>query len=208
MVLRKPFMDTATPIILASASPSRRALLEAAGLTLSVQPTQVDESSIKRQMETQCAQSHDIALALAKAKGCAGSSKNPHALIIAADQILVCDGTLFDKPVNMKEARQHLMALRGKTHRLIGASVLYHDSALIWSHVDTADMTMRDFSASFLDDYLHQAGDSILASVGAYKLEDIGVHLFDAIDGGYFTILGLPILPLLTKLRALGVIQT
>ena len=198
--------NTAPALVLASASPSRRALLEAAGLTISVQPTFVDEAQIKTSLLKKRVSPDNIALALARAKGLAGTQKNPESVIIAADQILFCDDTLYDKPTNMDEARTHLKSLRGKSHTLIGATVLTRNNKEIWTHTDTATMTMRSFSDAFLDDYLVSAGTSILSSVGAYQLEDRGIQLFDAIEGGYFTILGLPILPLLSQLRAMGTI--
>lgn len=195
------------PIVLASASPSRRALLEAAGLNFAVQPTTVDEAKIKATLLADHAPPRDIALALARAKGFAGAQQNPGTLVIAADQILVCDGQLYDKPVDMGEARKHLQLLRGKSHTLIGATVFVKQNTEFWTHIDTAKLTMRQFSDSFLDDYLSSSGPSILSSVGAYRLEDRGIQLFDDIDGGYFTILGLPVLPVLSQLRAMGIIQ-
>jgi hypothetical protein len=129
-------------------------------------------------------------------------------LVIGADQVLECDGVLFDKPVDLAAARAQLLALRGRTHRLVSAVVLARDGQRAWHHVDRADLTMRDFSAGFLDHYLESSGDAVLSSVGAYQLEGRGVQLFVRIDGDYFSILGLPLLPLLDILREQGVLPS
>ena len=117
------------------------------------------------------------------------------------------DGRVFDKPRDLAEARSHLQTLRGQTHTLIGATVMYRAGACLWSHIDTARLAMRDFDDGFLDAYLDRAGETVLSSVGAYRLEAEGVQLFDAVDGGYFTILGLPVIEVLAALRDLGAIE-
>lgn len=194
-----------TNLILASASPSRRALLDAAGLAPVIRPTDVDESVIKAKMAG--AKAEDIAMALAKAKGAAGSARDPGAVVLAGDQILVCDGQLFDKPRDMAEARSHLRSLRGRTHTLISATVLYRDGSCVWQHSEAASLTMRSFSDAFLDGYLDRTGETVLSSVGAYRLEAEGVQLFDSVDGGYFSILGLPVVAVLEALRDLDAID-
>ena len=144
-------------------------------------------------------------MALAEAKACAVYDLAPRdGLIIGADQILECDGVLYDKPGDMEEARANLMTFRGKTHFLVGAGALIENGDMVWSHCGRVALTMRDFSDAFLDAYLAEAGPAILSSVGCYQLEGLGAHLFDAIDGDYFSILGLPLLPLLDGLRAHG----
>jgi septum formation protein len=121
---------------------------------------------------------------------------------------LECDGILFDKPSDLAAARSQLMALRGREHRLLSAVVLVRDGERVWHHVDRATLTVRDFSTDFLDRYLRSAGDTALSSVGAYQLEGVGAQLFAAIDGDYFTILGLPLLPLLDILREQGILPS
>ena len=124
--------------------------------------------------------------------------------MIGADQLLQCDGRLFDKPADMQEARHNLQFFRGKTHYLIGGVVLVENGETIWRHDQPVALSARDFSDDFLDAYLAAAGDKVLASVGCYQLEGLGSHLFDAIDGDYFATLGLPLLPLLAALRVHG----
>jgi septum formation protein len=194
-------------LVLASASPSRRALLEAAGLEPVVRPTGVDEAALKARLLGDGADGEAVALALARAKGEWGSTVDPEAWVLAGDQVLVCDGVLFDKPADLADARRHLQRLRGRTHTLIGATVLYRGGVCLWSHTDRADLTMRDVDDAFLDAYLDRAGETVLSSVGAYRLEAEGVQLFEAVEGGYFTILGLPVIDVLAALRAFGAIE-
>lgn len=143
----------------------------------------------------------DVALALADSKARAVAARRPGALVIGADQILECEGRWFDKPSTVAEAARHLRALRGRTHRLICAVVVVRDGERLWRHVAEARLTMRRFSDRFLDDYLASGGPAVLESVGAYRLEGLGAQLFETIEGDYFTILGLPLLPLLDFLR-------
>ena len=193
--------DPPTEVILASASPSRAALLRAAGIEFRVQPAAVDEVEIKHSLRAVGAPPGDIAVALAELKALRISRGAGPALVVGADQILVCDDQQFDKPADLAGARDQLLALRGRTHALHTALAVAKENVVIWRHVDVARLTMRPFSDRFLDGYLADAGASILSSVGAYRLEGPGIQLFSRIDGGYFTILGLPILPLLDFLR-------
>lgn len=196
-------------LILASGSASRATLLRLAGIAFEVCVSGVDEAKIK---ETHKGTPYQLALALAAAKAAAvyaehyASSPDTH-YIIAADQLLVCDEVIFDKPPTMAAARQHLEALRGRTHQLIGGVVLYKNNEILWQHEETATLTMRDFSDDFLDDYLDRAGEAILSSVGAYQLEGLGVQLFSEISGDHSGILGLPLLPLLQALRDYGLTE-
>jgi septum formation protein len=137
----------------------------------------------------------DIALALAEAKAIAADHGD--AVVIGADQILDCDGIWFDKPATMVDARSHLQSLAGRTHRLISTVCVAHGGTVRWRHVEIPCLTMRPFGNAFIDDYLTRAGLAVLESVGAYRLEDLGAHLFERIEGDDFTILGLPLLPLL-----------
>ena len=195
-------------LVLASASTARRDLLVNAGLDVIVDPAHVDEEAIKGSMAADGAGAVDVALSLARLKAHRISTRHGGALVIGADQVLDLQGRWFDKPADMDHARGHLVALRGRTHKLVTAASVFRDGEQIWHHVETPELTMRDFSDGFLDDYLAQAGDSVLSSVGAYRLEGMGVQLFNRIEGDYFAILGLPLLALLDFLRGHGVVKT
>lgn len=192
-----------TPLILASGSATRRALLEAAGVKVSIIPADVDEAAIRdRLLASSPAVSHEqIALALAEEKAKAVSAGQPEALVIGADQVLSFEGRLFEKARDIAEARAHLGLLRGKTHALHAATVLAKAGAVVWGGVETARLTMRAFSDAALDSYLARVGDVVLTSVGAYQIEGPAIQLFESIDGDHSTILGLPLLPLLAELR-------
>ena len=195
-------MERETPkLVLASASEVRATILGGAGINFDICPSQVDEGLLKGTLTS----GPDLALALAAEKARAVAAKYPDHLVLGADQILSCDGKLFDKPRDVDEARGNLLFLRGKTHQLINGMVLALNDELIWQNTTTASLTMRKFSDPFLDMYLSRAGSSILSSVGCYRLEAEGSQLFEKIDGDYFTILGLPLIPLLGALREHGV---
>ncbi len=183
-------------------------MLRAAGLEFSVQPARIDESEIKLALQAEQATASDAATALAELKVQRVSPRAGSDFIIGADQMLVCEGRWYDKPDSMAAARDHLRSLRGRTHELVSAVVLARGGSVIWRQVDTARLTMRDFSDDFLDAYLAQAGEAVLHSVGAYQLEGLGVQLFSHIRGDFFTILGLPLLPLLDILRENKVLRT
>lgn len=194
-------------IVLASASPARAAILRQAGLDIEIRPARVDEEEIKLSLRAEGAPAERVAETLAELKMRRASLAGDRRFVVGCDQMLACDGAWFDKPVDMAAAREQLQRLRGKTHHLHSAITVGRDGGVVWHHVETARMTMRDFSDAFLDSYLLQAGESILASVGAYRLEDLGIQLFSRIQGDYFTILGLPLLPLLDFLRANNELQ-
>lgn len=195
-------------LILASASPARLALLRGAGLVLDAIPAPIDEDAAKESLRAEGADPVTLASALAELKAAAVSTRHPGALVIGGDQVLEIEGRMFDKPANRAAARDQLLALRGRTHRLVSAAVLTRDGARLWHAAQSVRMTMRDFSTDFLDAYLDAAGDAVCGSVGAYRLEGIGAQLFERIEGDYFTVLGLPLLPLLEALRAQGVTRT
>lgn len=196
-------MPETTRLVLASGSATRRALLEAAGLTFDVVPADIDEASIRSAIleNTAGAEASDIASVLAAEKARVVSALHPAALVIGADQVLVLGGKIFSKPATMAEAREHLSMLRGRTHDLVSAVALARNGKVHWQRMSSAGMTVRDFSDEFLGAYLERMGERALASVGCYELEGTGVQLFERIDGDYFTILGIPLLPLLQRLR-------
>ncbi len=197
------------PIILASASKIRAQLLVNAGLDIEIIPADINEDEVKRVLSSKDtpASGGDVAEMLAQTKALAISQKNPGRLVIGADQTLSCGDRLFDKALDMKDAREKLLALRGKTHGLCSAIACAKDGNVVWTHSDVAYLTMREFSPEFLGKYLALLGDEVLESVGGYKLEAQGAQLFDKINGDYFTILGLPLLPLLRFLRKTGMLE-
>jgi septum formation protein len=198
----------ATPVVLASASAARAALLRAAGIPIFVDAAAIDEAEVKASLQAARAEPAAIAEALAELKAQRVSRRHAGNLVIGADQVLDCEGVLFDKPADLAAARSQLLALRGRRHQLVSAAVLVRDGQRLWHHVARADLTMREFSTDFLDRYLRSAGGAALSSVGAYQLEGAGAQLFASIDGDYFTILGLPLLPLLGILREHGVLPS
>ena len=172
-----------------------------AGIAFDAVNLPVDEASIKIAMRESGQSVSDTALKLAEMKALRASANQPGRLVVGADQMLEVDGTWLDKPKDIDEARTHLQRLRGKSHVLISAVVVVKDNIRLWHNVSLARMSMRNFSDDFLETYLQKGGDGLLGSVGAYKLESMGVQLFAEIEGDYFTILGLPMLPLLDFLR-------
>jgi septum formation protein len=202
----------ATRLILASGSQSRRQMLVSAGVTFEVVPSEVDEDGLRRALEAEGiddAFPQRVAAKLAMAKAEDVARRMPGALVIGADQVLHLDGEtdVFTKPDGTSAARKQLRQLAGKTHWLHAAVALAEHGRTIWADIDSAEMTMRAPSDAFLDQYLSKAGDQVCASVGAYQLEGLGVQLFERIEGDYFTILGMPLLPLLAELRRRGVIS-
>ena len=195
-------------LILASASPTRARLLATAGLVVSVEPAAVDEEAVKQTLRAEGHAAVDCALALAELKARGIASLYDQALVIGADQLLICDDRWFDKPSGLASARAQLQALRGRSHELITAICIVHNRARIWHTVNRPRLFMREFSDAFLDDYLAAEGTAICRSVGAYRLEGKGVQLFEHIEGDYFAILGLPLLELLAFLRNRGEIPS
>jgi septum formation protein len=189
-------------LILASQSATRKALLAQAGLVFSCEPAHIDERAVEEAVLAGGGNGRDVALLLAEKKAAAIAATHPGAIVIGADQTLSLGPELLHKPENRAGAAAQLDRLRGKTHRLHAAVALVRDDILLWSGVETAELTMRDFTAEERDDVLSREGDAILASVGGYRLEGPSIRLFDTVSGDYFTILGLPLLPLLAALRA------
>ncbi|MGB0907281.1 MAG: Maf family protein [Maricaulaceae bacterium] len=194
------------PIILASGSEIRAQILRGAGIDFTVKTKPVDEASIKEAMLAENSRLRDIADALAEAKSMRVSRETP-GFVIGADQIMVMDGKLFDKPKDMTEARERLKDMRGKTHNLLGAIVICENGIPVWRHIAKTTLKMRDFSDSFLDNYLEAEGDVVLKSVGAYRFEGRGAQLFSHVDGDFFSILGLSLLPVLDYLRSRGAVE-
>ena len=193
------------PLILASASPSRRQMLLNAGLDFEIVPSGVDEDEVKRSLLGERAPAQDIAATLAEMKAVRVSTRRPGAMVIGADSTLACDGRLYDKPAGLAAARAQLKALSGRTHELVSSVVVAQNGARLWHTTETGRLTMRPLTDSFLDAYLARAGEVVCASVGAYQLEGLGAHLFSRIEGDYFTVLGLPLLPLLVFLAEHGI---
>ena len=191
-------------IVLSSSSATRRKLLAQAGLSFKTAKPPVDEAIIKADLKSSGATAEQVADQLAESKANSVAEILPGAFVIGADQMLECDGVWLDKPADRVGAKDHLMRLRGKTHQLITAAVIAHEGRIIWRRGDIAKMTMRDFSDEFLDQYIEEAGEGAVRSVGAYELEGIGAQLFDRIEGDFFSILGLPLIPLLAALREAG----
>lgn len=196
-------MKGLSPIILASGSKIREQMLSRAGIFCDVRPADIDESAIKQiYLQDQANRDHGkIALILANRKAVHISKLYPDNLVIGADQILDLDGEIFDKPVDRRQARSQLIKLRGRPHELISAVSVALNGDEVWHHVDRARLFVRDLTEEFIDGYLDRIGYAAYTSPGSYQVDDIGVQLFDHMDGNHYTILGMPLLPLLEFLR-------
>ena len=193
-------------LILASKSTARRAMLEGAGVPFTIQVAVCVEDGVMA--------SHDpvdaagLAVELARVKALAVSRHDPDAWVLGADQTLAFDGGLVSKAGSLDQARDRLRAMRGRTHQLHSGAALAHNGQIVWSGVDTAEMKVRAFSDAFLDAYLAAEGDGLLACVGSYRLEGMGSQLFESVEGDYFTVLGLPLWPVLEEFRRAGVLRS
>jgi septum formation protein len=194
-------------IILASGSPFRRKLLENAGIAFTIVPPHLDERAIEEPLANSGATPDDVALVLAEAKATVVSEAHPDAFVIGSDQTLSLGDEVFHKPADMEAARRHLLRLSGRTHQLNSAVVLARNGEAVWRHVAVAQMTMRLLDPAFIGRHLADVGAVAMSSVGAYQIEGPGIQLFDRIEGDYFTIVGLPLLPLLAALRDQGAID-
>ncbi|HET6157617.1 MAG TPA: nucleoside triphosphate pyrophosphatase [Dongiaceae bacterium] len=199
-------MAGSAPLILASGSATRANMLRHAGIAIETAVPSVDESEVKASLHQEGAGADRVAELLAEMKAQRIAPRFPGRFVLGCDQMLERDGQWLDKPADRDEARQQLKGLRGKSHNLITSAVLVRDSARIWHHTDRAELRMRDFSDAFLEEYLKQAGADVLHSVGAYQLEGLGAQLFERVKGDFFTILGLPLLPVLAILREHGMV--
>ena len=189
-------------LILASTSEARAAMLRASGVDVEIVPAHVDEDAIKQAFRAEGVPPRDLADALAEAKARRVAASRPGALVLGADQVLVVDGTTLDKPKDRAEAREQLLALRGRSHDLLSAAVIAENGDPVWRHVGAARLTVRPFGEEFLDRYLDAEGDAVLSTVGGYRVEGRGAQLFSRLSGDYFSILGLPLLEVLGFLRA------
>ncbi|CAN7412238.1 Maf-like protein [Agrobacterium tumefaciens] len=194
-------------LILASSSASRQMLMRNAGLTFSAIPADIDERALDEQLERDGASPEEVALELARAKALAVGALYPEALVLGCDQTMALGTRVYHKPKTMAEAEAHLLSLSGKVHRLNSAAVLVRHGEVVWQIVSSAELTVRTLSTEFVSRHLQRVGEKALSSVGAYQLEGEGIQLFTSIEGDYFTILGLPLLPLLSKLRDMDVID-
>jgi septum formation protein len=195
------------PIVLASGSPFRRRMLEDAGVAVVADPADIDERAIEAALDGSGTTPEELASVLAEAKALDVSARHPGAIVLGCDQTLSLGDRVFHKPADMEAARRHLLALSGRTHQLSSAAVLARDSEVLWRHVGIARLTMRSLEPAFVGRHLARVGPKALQSVGAYQIEGEGIQLFEAIEGDHFTIVGLPLLPLLAELRKLGVID-
>lgn len=200
-------MPEAETIILASTSPFRRQLLANAGLSIEAVAPEIDERAVEQSLEGADVTPEDVAQILAEAKAVNVSERYPDRWVIGGDQTLSLGDRIFHKPADMEGARRHLLALSGKTHQLNSAIVLVRDGEVLWRHVGIARLTMRQLDPGFIGRHLSRIGDKALSSVGAYQIEGEGIQLFESIEGDHFTIVGLPLLPLLDQLRHLGAID-
>jgi septum formation protein len=195
----------AEPLILASKSSVRRTLLEAAGIQVEIEPARIDERAVETS-KAASAGAQAVALLLAREKALDVAGRRGKSIVLGADQTLALGGRRFSKPANAEAAREQLKALAGNAHELYSAVAIAQNGKIAFETVATARLTVRLLSESFLDAYLAAAGDRVLSSVGAYQLEGLGVHLFERIEGDHFTILGLPLLPLLAYFRSAGLV--
>ena len=194
-------------IILASKSKSRQSLLAGAGVHCICHPANIDEDAVKQNLQKTGASAIDLARRLSHDKALWVSAQFPNDYVIGGDQTLDCDGRWFDKPTSIEDARQHLQTFRNKTHTLQSGICVAKGGTILWDTVQGVDMVARDYSDDFIEDYLQTLGDEVLETVGAYKLEGMGAQLFTHVKGDYFTVLGIPMLSLLTYLRSIDVIK-
>ncbi|RCL00046.1 MAG: septum formation protein [Candidatus Tokpelaia sp. JSC188] len=192
-------------LILASSSPFRAQLVKNAGLFMKIEKAKIDERRIEKELDDFLPK--EIAQKLAQEKASEVSTRFPNALVIGCDQVLELEGRILHKPADIEDAYHRLFELSGKTHHLHSGVAIFKNTHLLWSHVAVARMTMRPLNPQFVNYYLTRVGRNILSSVGAYHIEDEGIQLFEKIEGDYFTVLGLPLLPLLNEFRKLEIID-
>jgi septum formation protein len=199
-------MTSAPPLILASGSATRAKMLRDAGVAIETAVPAIDEADVKASLKQEGAPAARVAEILAEMKAERIASKARGRLVLGSDQMLECEGAWLDKPVDRTQARAQLALLRGRSHSLVTSAVLVRDDGRIWHMTDRAELRMRNFTDEFLDWYLERAGEDVLHSVGAYRLEGLGAQLFERVTGDFFTMLGLPLLPVLAVLREHGMV--
>jgi septum formation protein len=199
-----PFWLDPQPLSLASKSKGRRLALEQTGIPFTIDPAEIDERSFEKELRQKGDDADAVATDLAKRKAIAVAASNPERIVLGADQVMSCEGRLFGKPQDLQVAAEQLAFLSGRVHRLHSAVSLVRNETVLFETVSCADLKMRDLTDVFIQRYLQQAGEEILTSVGCYQLEALGVHLFESILGDHWTILGLPLLPVLDALRREG----
>jgi len=192
--------------VLASGSASRKSLLTAAGVPFVTDPADLDEDRLMAELKP--AGAEIIARTLAEQKALAVSRRHPGQIVLGGDSVIAFGGDYLSKCASLAQARALLLRLSGQTHLLVSAAALARDGALLWAHASPCRMTMRDLSAQFLEDYLAAEGEGLLSSVGCYRFEGRGAQLFDRVEGDYFSVLGLPLLPVLAQLRKEGVLAS
>ena len=195
-------------LVLASGSASRKTLLTAAGVAFIADPADLDEDRLMAELKAQGADAVTVASALAQQKALAVSRRYPGKLVLGGDSVIAFDGVYLSKCATLDAARTLLARLSGHVHLLVSAAALAQDGALLWTHASPCHMAMRDLSPEYLDDYLASEGPAILSSVGCYHFEGRGAQLFDKVDGDYFSVLGLPLLPVLAQLRKEGLLAS
>jgi len=194
------------PLILASGSETRQEMLRNVGLSFESHPVRIDEDMIRTSLEAEGAKPRDISDTLAEFKARRGSEKHPENLVLGSDQILALQGEVFSKPANRDDAALHLQKLSGKTHHLYSAAVIYEDSKPVWRSVGTARLTMHHLTGDQIDRYLSDAWPNVASCVGAYQAEGLGAQLFSRIEGDWFSVLGMPLLQVLSYLRLRGML--
>jgi septum formation protein len=196
------------PVVLASRSAARAGLLRAAGVDFAQVDAPVDEAAVREGLAAEGVRAEDAATVLAELKAQRGADQvGPGAIVLGGDQILELDGRWLEKPADRAAARAQLLALRGRRHRLVSSVVAFRGGGRVWHHVAAASVRVRPFGDAFLEAYFDAAGDDVLGSVGVYHLEGLGAQLMDRVEGDFFTVLGLPLLPLLQFLREQGVLR-
>lgn len=191
-------------LILASASAARATLLTGAAVAFEAMPARVDEESYRRQWVRDGREPAGLATALAREKAFAASAERRQQIVLGCDQVLLLENEPIGKCASIAEARALLGRLRGRTHELVTAAALVREGRILWEHAETSRLTIRDFSDAFLEEYVSLAGDALTGCVGCYRVEGVGIQLFERVEGDYFSILGLPLVPLLGELRRLG----